>query len=231
MENATKKESPTRVLTPVGFERGFIESGRRAAFLSKFTAALSKSGIRSKPLLILFFGILLFPGFLAAEDRRTIPLTLYLIFDGSEGIKNGKDAAIAWISDHIIDRILQDGDNLTIWVAAASPRVIFSESLNGAAQKETIKELLRSITSEGSSADYAGALRDAVAQGNRQSGEGISYTLLVTGTAGGSLRGNTVTEFLRYSRVQDFAGWRVQIVGLDLRPRIQKAVSDYMAGG
>lgn len=211
-------------MTPVGFERDLKESGRGSAFHSK-------SGIRSRPRLILFWGLFFFSGFLAAEDRRTIPLSLYLIFDGSESIKNGKDAAIAWISDYIIDRILQDGDNLTIWVAAASPEVIFSESLNGAAQKETLKELLRSITFEGSSADYAGALRDAAAQGNRQSGKGISYTLLITGTSGGSLRGNTVTEFLRYSRVQDFSGWRVQIVGLGLGPRIQKAVSEYMTGG
>ena len=178
-----------------------------------------------------FFLIFLFPGFTAAEDRRTLPVTLYLIIDGSEGIKNGKNAAAAWINDYIVDNILQEGDDLTIWIAAEKAKVLFSESLSGTAQKETVKELLRSVNPEGSAADYTGAFRDALARQNRQSRQGISYILLVTGSAGGPSRGNPPAEFLRYSKVQEFPGWRVQVVGLGLGPGIQKAVSDYMSGG
>jgi hypothetical protein len=177
------------------------------------------------------FSIFLFPGFTDAEDRRTLPITVYLIIDGSEGIKNGKNAAAAWINDHIVDEILQEGDDLTIWIAAEKATVLFSESLSGTVQKETVKELLRSVNPEGSVADYTGALRDVLARESRRSGKGIPYTLLVTGTAGGLSRGNPPAEFLRYSKVQEFSGWRVQVVGLGLGPGIQKAVSDYMSGG
>ncbi|MFP3089216.1 hypothetical protein LQZ21_02690 [Treponema sp. TIM-1] len=183
-----------------------------------------------KTIRIMVFLLLLFPGFMAAEDRRTTPITVYLIFDGSEGIKNGKDSAVAWLNEHIIDKILQEGDNLTLWIAAEKPKVVFSESLSGAAQKETLKELLRSVTPEGPAADYAGALREALAREKSNARGGISYTLLVTGTSGGAFRGNTAGEFLRYAKVQDFSGWRLQVVGLDLGPRVQKAVSDYMSG-
>jgi hypothetical protein len=197
----------------------------------KKPAVGSKPDVQTRMFLVWFFLMVFFPVFLAAEDRRSFPLTVYLIFDGSGSIKNGKDAAISWISGYIIDEILQDGDNLTILVAGTRPEAIFSESLQGTAQKETVRELLRSVRTEGSFADYAGALREAAAREDRRAGDGVSYTLLVTGAAGDSFRHNTLGEFLRYSRVQDFSGWRVQVVGLGLGSRIRKAVSGYMAGG
>ncbi|MDR2759186.1 MAG: hypothetical protein LBB78_07395 [Spirochaetaceae bacterium] len=183
-----------------------------------------------KTVMGMVFLIFLFPA-LTAEDRRTTAITIYLIFDGSEGIKNGKNNAAAWLNEHIIDNILQEGDNLTVWIAAEKSKVVFSESLSGNAQKETVKELLRSVTPGGGSADYAGALREALDREKSKSGPGLSYTLLVTGTTGGSLRGSALGEFLRYSKVQDFSGWRLQVVGLDLGPRVEKAVSGYMSGG
>jgi hypothetical protein len=197
----------------------------------KFLEVPGRGFVMKKTIAGMVFILFLFPGFMAAEDRRTAPITLYLIFDGSEGIKTGKNNAAAWLNDHIIDKMLQEGDNLTIWIAAERPKVIFSESLSGDAQKETVKDLLRSVNPEGPSADYAGALRDILARENSKSGQGISYTLLVTGTAGGSSRGNIPGEFLRYTKVQDFSGWRLQVIGLNLGPRVQKAVSDYMSGG
>ncbi|MDR2631421.1 MAG: hypothetical protein LBC60_10900 [Spirochaetaceae bacterium] len=185
-----------------------------------------------KTIMVVFFLIILFPGLMTAEDRRTTPITMYLIVDGSESIKKGKNSAIDWLNEYIVDKILQEGDNLTIWIAAEKAEVIFSESLKETAQKETVKELLRrSVMAEGPSADYAAALRAALAREKSQSGQGISYTLLVTGTAGGSFRGNALGDILRYAKVQEFSGWRVQVVGLDLGSRVQKAVSDYMSGG
>ncbi|MDR2101893.1 MAG: hypothetical protein LBP43_04915 [Treponema sp.] len=183
-----------------------------------------------KTILGMIFLLFLFSGLMAGEDRRTTPITVYLIFDGSEAIKNGKNSAAAWLNEHIIDTMLQEGDNLTLWIAAEKPEVVFSGVLNGTAQKETVKELLRSVTPGGPAADYAGALREALAREKSKTGEGISYTLLVTGTAGGPSRGNTAGELLRYAKVQDFSGWRLQVVGLDLGQRVQKAVSDYMSG-
>ncbi|MDR1108872.1 MAG: hypothetical protein LBL19_07550 [Spirochaetaceae bacterium] len=176
------------------------------------------------------FLIFLFSSFAAAEDRRTVPVTLYLIIDGSEGLKTGKENAVTWVNDYI-DRVLQDGDTLTVWLAAEKAELLFSESLKGAVQKETVKELLRSIIPGGGAADYAGALREAAARETRRAGPDIPYTLLITGVAGGFLGGGGAAELLRYSRIQEFSGWRVQMVGMDLAARVQKAVSGYMMGG
>jgi hypothetical protein len=176
------------------------------------------------------FLLFLFSGFAAAEDRRTVPVALYLIIDGSEGLKTGKENAVTWVNDYI-DRVLQDGDTLTVWLAGEKAELLFSEALNGAVQKETVKELLRSIVPGGGVADYAGALREAAARETRRTGPDIPYTLLITGVAGGFFGGSAAAEFLRYSRIQEFPGWRVQMAGLDLASQVEKAVSGYMMGG
>jgi hypothetical protein len=180
---------------------------------------------------VMVFLFFLFPEFTAADDRRSLPVSLYLIVDGSGGLKTGREGAITWLSDYIVDRVLQDGDTVTLWAAGETAELLFSESLNGAAQKEAVKELLRSLPAGGGSADYAGALREAAARETRRSGLGIPYTLLVTGVGGGFLGGKAATDLLRYSRIQEFSGWRVQVVGLGLAPQVQRAVSGYMIGG
>ncbi|MDR3160299.1 MAG: hypothetical protein LBU28_01640 [Spirochaetaceae bacterium] len=183
---------------------------------------------------VLFWVFLFFPRLLPGEDGRTEPVSIYLIFDGSSMAKSGLDGAVQWIGATVIDTMLREGDALSLWITGGGPGPVFSEVLSGAAGKDRIKELLRSAVPGEGRADYAGALREAAAR--VREGRGLSYTLLITGTAEGNPRGSPsrerdAAELLRYSRVLEFSGWRAQVVGLGITSRVQAAASAYMAGG
>jgi hypothetical protein len=183
-----------------------------------------------------FFLLLIFPRFLPGEDRRTEPVSVYLIFDGSSMAKDGLDDAVQWIGASVIDKILQEGDDLSLWITGESPNPVFSGVLSAPPQKDRIKELLRAAVPGSGGADYAGALRDAAARSASRGGREFAYTLLITGTAEGDFRGSPArerdaAELLRYSRVLEFSGWRAQVVGLGITARVQEAASAYMGGG
>jgi hypothetical protein len=185
---------------------------------------------------VCFFLLLFFPRLLPGEDRRTEPVSIFLIFDGSSMTKNGLDDAVQWIGATVIDKVLQEEDDFSLWITGGSSGPVFSEVLSGAPWKDRIKELLRSAVPGGSGADYAGDLRAAADRAAARKGRGFSYTLLITGTGEGGSRGNSArgrdaAELLRYSRVLEFPGWRAQVVGLGITSRVQAAASAYMAGG
>jgi hypothetical protein len=175
------------------------------------------------------WGILLFllAGSLWGEDRRTSPLDMFIIIDGSEGLQAKKDEAIGWLCDSVVDTLLQPGDTLTILVAAGTAAPVYSGTLGGADTKEAVKGVLRSITPRGAAADYAGALRRA-AESTRRAGA-MTYTLVLSGQGGGpSSGGAAAVNLLRYSRVQEFPGWRVQVVGLGIAPQVHRAAAAFM---
>jgi hypothetical protein len=170
-------------------------------------------------------------GFLAAVDTRTVPLDLFLIIDGSSLPASAKEAADAWMCKHLIDNLLQDGDHLTIWTASGAARIVFSDSVNRV-RKETAKNILRTMES-GGSADFAGALRDASLRANAvQNANRMLYTLLVSGAEASifSTSDADITGLLRFSRVEDFSGWRVLTIGLGLSSQAQRAASNYIRG-
>jgi hypothetical protein len=179
--------------------------------------------------LILVFG---FSGTLSAADTRTIPLDLFLIIDGSSLLSTAKDTAIVWMSNHLIDGLLQDGDHLTIWIASDTARIVFSDSVNRV-QKETAKNILRTMPDSSATADFAGALRAAsVRVGAIQNANHIVYTLLVSGSEASifSTTDTDIVGLLRFSRVDDFSSWRVLTIGLGLSSQAQRAASNYIRG-
>jgi hypothetical protein len=152
---------------------------------------------------------------------------MYLVVDGSTALKAGKDGAISWLCDHVVDELLREGDRLTIWTAAGKAKQVFSESLSGQDKKEAAKTLLRSIGAEGDSADFAGALREVPGAAGA---ERIVYTLLVSGSAAGysTLPGQDTVDFLRYSRVEEFPGWRAIVAAPGIGSRVRNAASAYL---
>jgi Mg-chelatase subunit ChlD len=131
-----------------------------------------------------------------------------------------------------VDSILQEGDRLTIWSAGEKAGIIFQETL-GASGKDNIKEKLKTLDTGTASPDFSGALKDAARVRARQSVEGrISYTLLVSGTAGGlgaSLSG-TELDLIRYSRVEEFKGWRTLVVAPDIEAAVKQSAAAFIAG-
>jgi hypothetical protein len=182
---------------------------------------------KSVPVLILVF---CFSSLLPAADTRNIPLDLFLIIDGSSSLLAAKDAATVWMCNHLIDELLRDGDHLTVWVASDTARIVFSDSVNGV-RKETAKNILRTTIASSASADFAGALRDAsVRAGAIQNANHIVYTLLVSGSEASifSTTDTDIVGLLRFSRVDDFSGWRVLTIGLGLSAQAQRAATNYM---
>jgi hypothetical protein len=183
---------------------------------------------------LLFF----FPASLRAGDTRTTPMNVNIIIDGSPAFKNGKDDAVRWLCDEVVDKIIINGDRLTIWLAGSRAETLYSDRIKGADDKEGVKRLLKSISPEnarngGSPADFIGALREAA---SRVSGEFTSqntYTLLVSGSASSlsSALENDRTGLLRFFKTEEFANWRALVIALGITPQVQRAAAAYINGG
>jgi hypothetical protein len=180
------------------------------------------------------------PEFLFCSDQRTVPVDIYLIFDGSSAIENKKDAASQWVCDAIVDGLLQEGDTLTLWIAAEKAEKVFSGTIDDPGRKESIKNLIRSITGSGTYANYAGALREAASLQLTKGERAIPYTLLIAGSTtvmflpdspenASGIRGSETLGYLRYSRMEEFSGWRVMTAVLEMDRQIQQAAAAYMS--
>jgi hypothetical protein len=184
-----------------------------------------------KIVLGLFLAVLCVTHGLYAQDIRTTPIEVNLIMDGSRALKNAGNEAIAWVSDYLIGKILQDGDRIAVWNAAEKAQIIYSETLSGAEGKENLKKTLGSLAFLGNSADFSGALKAAASR--RPSGDSMTYTVLISGSSSAlsPLLLGPDSNLLRYSRVEEFPSWRALIIALDINSRVQRAAAAYFSGG
>jgi hypothetical protein len=162
-------------------------------------------------------------------DIRSGALDLFIIIDGSASLSSGRDEAVRWLCDYAIDGVLREGDRLTVWLAADPAKEVFSSVLSGADSKEAVKTLIRGIKLQGGSADYRGALRAAA--GKEAAASGMAYTLIISGSQAGpgSFPGGEETAaLLRYSRVEEFAGWRVTTASLGIESRVRQAAAAFI---
>ena len=175
--------------------------------------------------LILALLTVFLPG-LAAEDRRSIPMDLYLIIDGSEAFQGSKAGAIAWINDTVVDRLLMEGDRINVWAAGERAELVFSSAVSSG-ENQDLKNKLENLTATGRSADFYGALRNVH---SGISGDRLSYTLLVTASAGGlehAIAGDTQGLF-RWFRSERYEQWQVLVVAPDIGSKVSQAALAYM---
>jgi hypothetical protein len=187
-----------------------------------------------KFMLVVFLAVLFFTPGVYPQDTRHIPIEVNLIVDGSAALKNAGDEAIQWLSGNLVEGLLREGDRITIWNAGEKARIVYSDTLAGADGKENIKKNLRSLTFQGNSADFSGALREA-AQGagsSGASGPAMTYTLLISGSSSAlsPLLMGAGANLLRYSRVEEFSAWRALVIALDINSQVQRAAAAYLAG-
>ncbi|MCL2066289.1 MAG: hypothetical protein FWG99_02340 [Treponema sp.] len=164
---------------------------------------------------------------LHGQNARNTPINVNLIIDGSQAFSGLVDEAADWVSRTLVDQLLTAGDRVTIWSAGPTARIVYSESVRNDADKEAIKRTLRDFSASGGSADFSGALRDAA---SRTPGSGISYTLLIsssTSALSSTLQGPQA-NLMRFSRVEEFRGWRALVVGLNLDARVRNAAAAFM---
>jgi hypothetical protein len=192
----------------------------------------------TKIILGLTAAVFFFPVPLRAEDSRTVPMNMNIIIDGSPAFKNGKDEALGWLCGEVVDRVLNNGDRLTIWLAGSRAKTVFSGRIGGEDDKEEVKRLLKSISPEdarngASPADFIGALREAASRISGEFTPQNTYTLLISGSASSlaSALENDRTGLLRFSKTEEFPEWRTMVIALGIAPQVQRAAAAYMNGG
>jgi hypothetical protein len=166
---------------------------------------------------------------LYSDNGRNTPVTVYLIVDGSQALNSVIDDVSAWVSGNLLDTILQNGDRL-VMQSVQSPGAVKTvyTGVYGSGEKEKILRELAAVPAEGGdeSPDFAPALQSAAASGV------FTYTLLICASPSGlspTLDGPGA-GLLKYSRMEEFRGWRAVVVGLNLNEKVRRAASDWFSG-
>jgi len=187
-----------------------------------------KSIIMRSFLILIVLVSFLFP--LSAEDKRTIPVDMYLIIDGSSSLQSFKSDAVNWINERVIDRILMEGDKITIWTAGDNAQLIYSDTIVSSAGKAGIKDKLGAITTGAKTADFSGALKEAASRVSQTSQDRLAITMLITASAEGLepvLTGSAQGLF-RWFRSEKYERWQVLIVAPDIGKKVQQNAVAYM---
>jgi hypothetical protein len=167
---------------------------------------------------------------LSAEDKRSIPLDFYIIIDGSEAFQSSKTNAIAWINENVVDRLLLDGDKISVWAAGDRAELVYSGDVSASGGNGAIKDRLLSIGATGKSADFSGALRNVNALVSGAAGGRLPYTMLVTASAGGleSALAADAQGLFRWFRTEKHEQWQVLVVAPDIGRKVNQAALAYM---
>jgi len=174
---------------------------------------------------LIFTAVLTFSGIshLFGADRS--PINVNLIIDGSSAFSAVKADVTAWLTGRL-DQILADGDRVTIWSAGSSEaKVVYTGTMSAAADRDAAKKSIRDLTGSGTQADFSGALRGAA---NLQA-SGYSYTLMIcaSNSALSNLLSGSQSALMRFSRVDDFSGWKAIVVGLNIDARVKRSAAAF----
>jgi len=186
---------------------------------------------RKRRFFIILIILVVFTSFLKADDKRNIPLDLYMVIDCSESINGVKNDVLAWVSSNVVDRILIEGDKVTIWSAGDRAQIIYNGEISASGGKKEISDLLQNLAPDGKTADFPGALRDLAPRVSQTSQNRLSYTLIVTSSAGvleSTLTGSS-QALLRWSRSEKYSGWQVLVAAPDIAPKVRQAALNYMS--
>ena len=179
---------------------------------------------------LIFIVLVSFLPFLSAEDRRTVPLDLYLIIDDSEAFLTVKDNAIAWVNEQVLDRLLMEGDSVTVWTAGDSAQILYSGEISSLDVKKDIQDKLKAIGTAGKTANFASALRELEPVLSKTPQNRMPYSVLVTASAVGlrtAFTGNS-QSLLKWFRTEKYERWQALIIAPDIGPRVSQTASTYM---
>ena len=171
---------------------------------------------------ILTFILWVFP--LYGETQRN-PIDVNLIIDGSGAFSNVRGAATAWVLDRL-DQVLLQGDRITVWNAGTRANIIFTGRIDSDSDRQAVNKAIRELTVSGTTPDFSGALLEA---SQRQNAD-FCYTLLISSSpaALSATLDGPQANLLRFSRVEEFSGWRALVVGLNLDHRVRNAATAFI---
>jgi hypothetical protein len=182
--------------------------------------------------LTIFIGLFgLFP-LANAEAQRAIPLDVYLIIDASAALQQNRGEIMAWINEQVIDRLLADGDSITIWSAGASAALIHSAVIAGDAGRNEVRARLQALQAGGQSADFSGALGQVASRLAQRGADRsrIPYTLLITGSAEGLHPAFTggAGHLFRWFRAEHSSRWQALVMAPHIALQVQQAAAAYI---
>jgi hypothetical protein len=176
--------------------------------------------------MIFGLAVVVFTGFspLLGAQVRSVPIDVNLIIDCSESLSEVKEEVTAWLSRKFVDQMLVEGDNITVWSAGSEAKIILSGKIGGNSSKEDLKKNIREIAASGETADFTGALKEAAL---RRQGSSFSYTLLISASPDAVFPGGHAS-LMRFSRVEEFSGWRALVVGLNVEEKVERATAAFL---
>jgi len=181
----------------------------------------------SKFLWVLLFTLFCFSPLYGQRD----PINVNLIIDGSSSFTSVKDKITPWLIERL-EKILVTGDRVTVWSAGASSRVLYTGTMNTQSDRDALKNSIREMTGADSASDFSGALNDASKRRGSpetQVSSGYSYTLMISAASGlTTLLSGPQANLLRFSRTEEFSGWRAIVVGLDIDTKVRRAAAAFI---
>ena len=182
------------------------------------------------PFFILLSGF--FPAF--SEDKRSGPIDMYLLIDTSIALSSHYNEALNWIQRSVFEEVLQKEDTLTILSAGRQVKVLYQSRYMGPESIKDLVKLMQDLSIQEPSADFIGAIGEAKQRdADKANMDTLGIALMVTGTdetvhkAGINTR--ELENLLKYSKVEDFPGWKLIIIGLNMDDKVRTAARDYQA--
>jgi hypothetical protein len=170
-----------------------------------------------------------------SEDVRSGPIDLYLLIDTSSSLSSHYSEALSWIRSAVFEEILQKGDSVTVIGAGESVQILSESAYIGPESSQGLEKLLQSIRLQGTHADLAGAIRVSKRKDAAKSNpRALAVALMITGTDNRETVSNgeqtkDLETLLKYSKVEDFPGWKLIIIGLNVDGKIKAAAAEYQA--
>lgn len=160
---------------------------------------------------------------------------MYLLIDTSTSLSSHYNEALSWIRSTIFQEVLQKDDYVTLIGAGESVQILSETRYTGPESSQGLEKILQSIRLQDTYADLAGAIRETKRRDSSGSGNNVlSVAILITGTdnRGAIASGEQAKELeilLKYSKVEDFPGWKLIVIGLNVDGKIKAAAAEYQS--
>ena len=178
-------------------------------------------------LILSIFAIFSLP--VIAENRRVIPLDMFLIIDTSQSMENTKNEVIDWVNQRVVDQILMEGDRIIVWTAGNRAEIVYSDTISSDLSKDELRTVLRDLETRAESADFSGALRQLQGRVSVVPNR-MSYSMLITASAEGlePLLSSDTRGLLRWSRSERSERWQVFVLAPEIGSMVQQAANEFI---
>jgi hypothetical protein len=145
------------------------------------------------------------------------------------------EKAAEWLCSSFVDPVLAGGDHVSVWSFSDGASLIADADIGGDQSKDALKQSIRAVSSDSGRPDFPAAIRLASrAEAGRTDRTRMAVVLvasaLTLATDADDYAGDAGTaSLLRYSRVEDFAGWKLVTIGLGLDETVKAAAARFMA--